>query len=303
MPAQAGIQHVRLCDMRRILVIKHGALGDFVQCFAAFSAIRAHHADAETSLLTTAPYVDLARASPWFDRIVVDARPRFWNLPALRALRRRLTGFDMVYDLQTSQRSTRYFQLIGQPKPLWSGIAPGGSHPHADAARNRLHTRERLAGQLRDAGIEDLPVPDLAWLRGAAKMALPPDFVLLVPGAAAHRPEKKWPHFAALAAQLARPCVVVGGAGEGVPGGLDLTGQTTLPELAAIAARASLAIGNDTGPMHLAAALGVPCVVLFSGASDPALTAPRTPEGGWPTILQAPDLADLPVAQVLAALA
>jgi ADP-heptose:LPS heptosyltransferase len=54
--------------------------------------------------------------------------------------------------------------------------------------------------------------------------------------------------------------------------------------------------------MHLAAALNIPSIVLFSGASDPALTAPRYPDGGWPTVLRAPRLADLPVALVLSSL-
>jgi ADP-heptose:LPS heptosyltransferase len=54
--------------------------------------------------------------------------------------------------------------------------------------------------------------------------------------------------------------------------------------------------------MHLAAALGIPSVVLFSAASNPALTAPRYPDGGWPTILSAPNLQNLPVAQVLGTL-
>jgi ADP-heptose:LPS heptosyltransferase len=54
--------------------------------------------------------------------------------------------------------------------------------------------------------------------------------------------------------------------------------------------------------MHLAAALGVPCISLFSAASEPARTAPRYPDGGWPVILRAPSLQELPVAQVLALL-
>ena len=62
---------------------------------------------------------------------------------------------------------------------------------------------------------------------------------------------------------------------------------------------ARLAVGNDTGPMHLAAAVSVRCVVLFSSDSDPALTAPR----GDVTVLAEPDLANLPVDRVVAALA
>jgi ADP-heptose:LPS heptosyltransferase len=86
------------------------------------------------------------------------------------------------------------------------------------------------------------------------------------------------------------------------PSAIDLTGQTDLVSLAAIASRAHLAVGNDTGPMHLAAAVGCRCVVLFSAASDPALTAPRGPGGTWPVVLRESDLAALPVDRVAAAL-
>ncbi len=288
----------------KILVIKHGAFGDIVLSLPAMAAIRAAHPQAQITLLTTPPYAKLLAASPYFDQIETDSRPAIWNLPGLLRLREQLRGFDMVYDLQTSARSSNYFALAG--KPSWSGIAKGCSYPHADANRNHIHTRERLAGQLAAAGISTIQ-PDLSWLTGAniSRFNLPEKFALLVPGASVHRPEKRWPeqNFAALARSLKLPSIIIGGAGEAqsVPG-LNLTGQTSFLELAAITARASLAIGNDTGPMHLAAALGIPAVVLFSAASNPALTAPRYPGGGFPTILSAPALSDLPVAQVLASL-
>ena len=59
------------------------------------------------------------------------------------------------------------------------------------------------------------------------------------------------------------------------------------------------AVGNDTGPIHMTAAAGCPTVVLFSAASDPALTAPR---GTEIEILQRDNLADLSVESVAAAL-
>ncbi len=296
----------------RILVIKHGALGDIVLAFGAFSGIRTAHAGAEITLLTSPPFAALLSAAPWFDDVVEDARPDFWDLPGLWRLRQKLRGFDMVYDLQTSARSARYFALAGRPR--WSGIAPGCALPHADPARNQMHTRERLAGQLTAAGIAADPRPDLGWLRGDLKgLALPARYALLVPGAAAHRPEKRWPvaHFAALAAAMDIPSVVVGTAAEAPlaaaitavsAAAVDLTGRTDPRQLAAVAAGATLAVGNDTGPMHLAAALNVPSLVLFGGGSDPALTAPRYPDGGWPRILRSAELRRLPVAQVLAAL-
>ncbi len=290
--------------MSRVLVIRHGAFGDIVLSFPAMAAIRAHHAGDEITLLTTKLYAPLLGASPWFNRIEVDAKPAWWDIPGLLRLRRQLRGFDMVYDLQTSGRSTRYFTLAG--RPLWSGVAKGCKFPDAPN-RVTLHTRERLEQQLHLAGITALPVPDLSWLAGQVP-PLPPRYAVLVPGAAPHRPEKRFPaeKFREVAAGLGLPVVVVGTASEHplaeVIGGTDLTGKTNFLQLATVFRGASLAIGNDTGPMHLAAALGVPCISLFSAASDPALTAPRTPDGGWPIILRAPSLQDLPVAQVLASL-
>ncbi len=300
--------------MTRILVIRLGALGDFVLSFGPFAAIRAHHPDAEITLLTTAPYAGLAQGCPWFDRVVIDRRPRWWQLRQLLQLTHALQGFDFVYDLQTSGRSSRYFLLAGRPP--WSGIAAGCSHPQPGFAREHMHTIERQRDQLRLAGIHDFPRPDLGWLMQGALPDLPERFALIVPGAAPSRPAKRWPvaSFAQIAAILARrglPPVIVGGAAEAAlaglivaacPAAMDLTGATSLPDLFTLAARASLAVGNDTGPMHIATVVGCPAVVLFSGDSNPDMTAPRTLDGGWPTILRETDLADLSVARVAAAL-
>lgn len=291
----------------RILVIRLGALGDFVLSFGPFAAIRAAHPDAEITLLTTAPYRALAEAAPWFDRVTIDARPAWWNLRRLIALRRAMRGCDMVYDLQTSARSSWYFRVAGRPP--WSGIAHGASHPHANPARDSLHTIDRQREQLAMAGVP-MVEPDLSWWPATM---VPGDYAVLVPGAAAHRPRKRWPpkHYAALAVQLKAQglrSIIVGTGADGdvaetimtaCPTALDLTGRTTLLELGGLMRGARLAVGNDTGPMHLAAALGVRCVVLFSADSDPALTAPR----GTVDVLAEPDLGDLPVDRVVAALA
>jgi ADP-heptose:LPS heptosyltransferase len=196
-------------------------------------------------------------------------------------------------------------------RPAWSGIAPGCSLPHANPGRDALHTLERQHEQLAMAGIVDFPPPDLSWLNSRA-FGLPQKYALLVPGAAPHRPRKRWPAagFADLAAILhARGIapVVLGTAAEtplaaAIPQAVDLTGRTDLADIAGLARGATLAIGNDTGPMHLIAAVGCPCVVLFSAESDPDLTAPRGPGGSWPTVLRVADLADLPAARVAAAL-
>jgi ADP-heptose:LPS heptosyltransferase len=297
-----------------VLVIRHGALGDMVLSFGPFAAIRAHHPGARITLMTTAPFVSLTEAAPWFDQVIADARPNWWDIPGLLRLRGQLADFDFVYDLQTSGRSGRYFRLAGRPP--WSGIAPGCSHPQTGPARKTMHTIERQRDQLRRAGITEFPAPDLRFLTDRRYATPQSPYALLVPGAAPHRPEKRWPvaQYGALARILhergLRP-VVVGAAADTELGAqihaicsdaIDLTGRTSLLDLFPLAARASIAIGNDTGPMHIAAASGCHCMVLFSDASDPALTAPRGPDGSWPTVLRASVLADLTSDRVAAAL-
>lgn len=299
-----------------ILVIKLGALGDFIQATGPFAAIRRHHRDARIVLLTTEPFAPLARASGYFDDVWIDARPPAWNLPDLFALRRRLrgSGFTRVYDLQTSDRSGWYFRLMGG-RVEWSGIAPGASHPHANPARDAMHTVDRQREQLALAGIAEVPPPDVSWLRpSVAHFALPPRYALLVPGGAAHRPEKRWPatRYAALARALAArgvTPVLIGGAAEAdvlraireaVPEARDLSGKTSLAEIASLARGAVAAVGNDTGPMHIVAAAGCPSVVLFSHESDPALCAPRAGAGGpAPAILRRTSLDALTVEEVV----
>ncbi|EHH67924.1 glycosyltransferase family 9 protein [Gluconobacter morbifer] len=300
--------------MSRILVIKLGALGDFIQAFGAFASIRAAFPDASITLLTTQPFVDLALASPWFDDVMVDDRPSLCRPLGLWRLSRKLRGFDQVFDLQTSGRSKIYYRLAGKPRS-WSGISPGCDLPHANPSRNDMHTLARLDDQLRAAGVPSLPrtVPD--WLKGAGP-EIAGRYAVLVPGAAPHRPQKRWPvsRFADVARSLEargiRP-VIIGGAEEKplalaiirtCPDALDLTGKTTLPELAAVLDGAETVIGNDTGPMHLAAAMDTPIIALFSSASDPRLTAPLTLSADRTEILVVPDLALLPASRVEALL-
>lgn len=295
-----------------VLVVKLAALGDLVQAFGPFAAIRAHHPDARITLLTTPPFADLCRRAPWFDAVWEDGRPAWTDPAAVWRLARRLRGggFGRVYDLQTSARSSRYRRLVGG-RAEWSGIARGASHPDPDPGRDRLHTVERQRGQLRAAGLSRFPDPDLGWLDAdLSGLGLPARFALLVPGASPGRPGKRWPaeRFAELAAGLAVPAVVAGGPAEAplaaviaaaAPGTRDLTGRTDLVRLGALARRAAFAVGNDTGPTHLAAAAGCPTLALFGAESDPALCAPRGPRAA---ALRRVPLADLGAAAVRGAL-
>lgn len=299
----------------RILVIKLGALGDFVQAFGPFAAIRQRHPDAEITLLTTRPYAALAVASPYFDHVWVDDKPKMWQVASVLRLRRRLSSgrFTRVYDLQTSDRSSWYFRLMGQSVE-WSGIAAGCALPHTNLDRDSMHTIERQAEQLAMAGIDSVPPPDLAWANGdIGRFGLPHPFALLCPGGAAHRPAKRWPAdgFAAIAQWLAArgiAPVLLGTAAERseieaiqatCPHAISLIGKTQFLDLLGLGRQAVVALGNDTGPMHLIATAGCPSVVLFSHDSDPTLCAPR----GRVAVLRHPTLAELPVTEVEAAIA
>ena len=304
-----------------ILVIKFSALGDVLMAFPAFARIRAAHPAARITLLTTPLFAGLAGASPYFDRVESDGRPGDLVGWLRLVWRLRRARYQRVYDLQTNDRTNLLFQALRPRPPAWSGVAEGCALPHRNKARMTMHSLERHAEQLMHAGIwPDAPVrpgagapPDLGWIlagqpaEATAKRAP----VVLIPGSAPHRPEKRWPaNFYGVLAErlvaLGHAVVIVGTAPERpladairrrAPGARDLTGTTSLEQLAALGARAALVVGNDTGPTHLLAAAGAPTLVLFSSASDPALSAPR----GAVRVLRAPRLENLPLETVLAA--
>jgi ADP-heptose:LPS heptosyltransferase len=300
----------------RILVIKLSALGDFVQALGPAAAIRRHHAADEITLLTTRAFVELAQQSGLFDRIVLDRRPKPFDVAGWFALRRALRNgrFDRVYDLQTSDRSSLYAWLfVPGRRPEWSGVAWRCSHPHANLGRYPQHTIDKQAEQLLMAGIFPTPLPvcpasSRPLPQGLARRA----FFLLIPGSSPRHPEKRWPAkcYGVLAQRLVeatgiRP-VIVGAAGEeplaaeilaACRAAIDLVGRTQLTDLVDLANAAAFSIGNDTGATHIAAAAGNPVVVLFSDASDPSRCAPGGREVRVLTCLR---LDMLPITRVFA---
>jgi ADP-heptose:LPS heptosyltransferase len=313
-------------EIKKVLVIKLGALGDFVLALAAMKKIREAHPRAKITLLTTPPFEALAKLSPYFNTVETDGRPGdFGDLTAMLG-RLRKARYDRVYDLQTNSRTNWYFQALRPFPPQWSGIAAGCSLPQRGKARYHMHTLERQADQLKQAGIwpdaptemGGAPAPDLSWILRRVKEPRPvagataaKPYVLLVPGGSAHRPEKRWPveSYAQLAALLkARglDIVIIGGPQESamarqiqkaVGQARDLTGRTDFAQLAVLGAKAALTVGNDTGPTHLLAAAGAPTIALFSDASDPELCGPR----GHVAVIKSPDLKALPVSTVASA--
>jgi ADP-heptose:LPS heptosyltransferase len=286
--------------LKRVLVIKLGAMGDFMQALGAMRVVRATHPSARITLLTTEPYEAFAKACPYFDIVEADGRPK--DLKGKGDLIRRLrsAGYDMVYDFQNNDRTAQYFLGLTGKKPLWSGAAKGASHQHMNDNRGEMHNFDRLAEQLVHAGLGPKPQgdptgwiigqdvsPSLDWIRPAFRdpprfqpefFSLPGPYMLLIPGSSADHPEKRWPadRFAKIASWVADAGitpVIIGTKAEGEigaqimklePRAKSLIGRTDLFQLATLAERAVFALGGDTGPMHLAAAARTPGVCLFA---------------------------------------
>jgi ADP-heptose:LPS heptosyltransferase len=279
--------------MRHILVIRYGGFGDMILSMGAFRTIRAHHTRDHVTGLTTRRFADLLRDTGYFDEVLIDDRLKLWRLTGWIELARTLRGrrFDRVYDLQRNQRTAVLYRILTAGRSLeWSGVVRGCSHYVRDDPDDRRHITERLAQQLGVTGIPETLPAELGWLRGNdARFALPPKYALIVPGGAPHRPEKRAPPeiFARLARHLLEQGiapVLLGTASErdqidaiarACPGAIELSDKTSFGDIADLARGAVGAVGNDTGAMHLTAAVGCPSLVLFSNASDPMRVAPQ----------------------------
>lgn len=296
-----------------ILVIKHGALGDIILATAGFKAIREARPNAHIVLLTTKPYAELLAQSPYFNEIWVDSKPKLRDRKAIGRLRAMLNSYawSWVYDLQASGRSTLYQWLLKRPWPNINNASRFASHTRPPFDKSK-HAIDNLRTQLSAAGLV-VNDPDISWLKADISQLKPSSpYALFVPGGAPHRPAKRWPadQFAALAQELADKKItpvllgtraeqeVLDSIAARVPQAINLGGRTSIAELSELARGASFAVGNDTGPMHMIAATGIPCVALFSHDSDPTRCAPV----GKVTVLRESNLADLSVDAALSAL-
>lgn len=300
--------------MKRILVVKLGALGDFFLAQTAFAALRTLHRNDRLALLTIPSLAGLARLSGLFDEVLEDPRGR--RLQDWLRVRRLLRAgrFDRVYDLQAQSRTDRYHLLFFPgPWPEWSGTARFADRPDRYPGRRKTPVIERYARQLAPFGAVLPPVADLSWLDAdVGSFGLVDDrYALLIPGSSPGRPDKRWPaaRYGELArlltAQGLRPAICGGPAEKPLaaeiaaahPDALDLTGRTDVPQLAGLARRAYGVVGNDTGPTHVAAAVGAATVGVFCDASQPVhISGPRA------VVHHRRDFADMDAAGVLAAL-
>lgn len=249
----------------------------------------------------------------------------------LRALRRRLVAarFDVTLDLQGLWKSAILARLTGAPVRF--GFAASWCREPASAwlATRRVspphearHVVEQYLALLEPLGIRPQRLDFTLPLDADAEAAVEAFFVagglkprdrLVVLNAGAGRPDKRWPpeRFAELARRLVEAgarCLVVWGPGEadaarhiagaGGPGTV-LGPPTDLPALLAVLRRASVVVAADTGPLHLAAALGRPCVGLYG----PTRAARNGPYGPGHRTVEAADgrVTSIPTAAVVAA--
>ena len=280
----------------KLLLIKHGALGDIIQGFDAFASMRKCYPDAHITLLTTQPYEKLMMSSRWFDEIFIDPRASAWNL--LEALRIRSLfkqNWDKVIDLQCSQRTAAYARLRCK-KTRWFGTAPNATDPMPEFTG--ITNRQRMLTAVSLAGASQIE-PDLSFLTSSAclqpSLGLIPPYAIILPSSSAAKPSKRWPveHYIKLAetlnneglqpvlsgTEVDRP--VTSEIAAACPACLDLTGKPDLFLLAELAIGASFIIGNDTGPVFLTARLNVPTVMLMGADTDPSMSAPYGEKAQW----------------------
>ncbi|MBL8548854.1 MAG: glycosyltransferase family 9 protein [Hyphomonadaceae bacterium] len=292
---------------QRVLVIKHGALGDVVFALSAMRAIREHHPQAHITLQTTKPFAAFLGASAYADAIDPDGRGGGFAADLGRIARMRAARFDVVYDLQRSDRAA-ILRWFVQPlsRTRWNGMRVGDAKrlKAANEKPGATHIVEALAQEVARAGV---PVelarrpPDVSWAVARGKppgaFGIEGPFLLFAAAASAHRDEKRWPparfaEAARIAAERGVAPVLLGVADEragleaivvGIASGKNLAGQTSLFDIASLGAAAKGVVGNDTGPAILAAAAGAPAVSIYSRHSPhPDACAPLSAGGVMP---------------------
>lgn len=307
----------------RLLVVSCQGLARFVPALGAMGAIRANHPEAEITLLTARECSAFAGTAPYFDQVWSDDSEGVASFRRLWPMRTKLRAqnFTRIYDLDASAHSKRLFQVMYgwqslSPKDIpWSGEIEGTALAYTDTRRRAMHLADRWAAQLKVAGIGAVLRPDLSWVaRQVTSFAVPfrmtEPFVLIAasPGPGAPWPDETYGELARdlvdagqipVLAGLDVPAALRETVAEMCPGTVDLTGKATVNELVFLAWAATAAVGPDNGVMHLTAAAGCRSVVLYNGASDPALVGQR---GNRVTILRRPTLSEIPVGEVMASL-
>jgi lipopolysaccharide heptosyltransferase I len=277
-------------DARHIAIIKPSALGDIVHSLPVLTALRRRFPQAHICWIVNRSYEPLLQGHPHldetlpFDRRVM--RAGWWRgtraaLAFVRDLRRR--RFDLVIDLQGLFRSGVMAVLTGASNRIGLGSSREGaalfySHTVGVPRIDMIHAVDRYWEVVEALGCGDgpkefhVPQPESARAWAEATLhGLPKPWLMM--GVGSRWVTKRWPpqHFGVLIrqaqARFGGAAIFVGGGGDeaqlaeevrtGLEGpALNLSGHTSIPQLVAVLARADVMVANDTGPLHLAAALG-----------------------------------------------
>lgn len=281
--------------MQRILVLRGGALGDFIVTLPALALLRRAWPSAHIELAGHARAAELAQRAGLLDRVHAQSDARWSALyapPPLPApLAAELAAFDLIVNFWPDPDGglARHFPLHARQRFLSAAALPA----RAPAA---AHYCAALAPLGLDPGETHfslgIPHPDAR-------------FIAVHPGSGS--PCKNWPldRWRELLPQLPAPVSLILGEAElercssaSFPSAAHFLLNRPLPELVAHFRDCRLFLGHDSGISHLAAACGVPCILLF-GPTDPATWAP--PGDHVRVLHRGPDLASLPVADVLGA--
>lgn len=284
----------------KLLLVRLGALGDIVHGLPVAAALRARYPDAQIDWLVDSRHTAILDLVPVISRrIAVDSRNTADSLRTIGMLRRE--RYDVAIDLQGLVKSAAFARLsgarrvIGFDRPhlrekLASVFYSELSHP-GDAA----HIVDQNLSVLALFGIDERPrrfpvtVPDSPALEPVADRVAREGrsgFALVNPGAG--WPNKRWPaeRFGDVVSWMAGARgllpVVLWGPGEqdvagrivnSSTGAAMLAPKTGIGDLLALSRNARLMLSGDTGPLHVAAAVGTPIVALF-GPTGPARNGP-----------------------------
>lgn len=288
----------------RILIVKPSSLGDIIHALPTVRILRRAHTQAHIAWLANDNFAPLLAGCPIIDRVIPFARRRLGRVSSLPeafhfARTLKAEGFDWAVDLQCLLRSALISRASGAPRR--TGLADGreGStffyNEIVKLPPSPTHAVDRYLMLPRQLGLE---LDRVEFPLGGSPVAQRETLILVNPGA--RWATKRWPadRFAALLDALAarwpdHRLAILGSSDERplaesiaarAKAKADiLAGRTTLPELTTLMRRARLLISNDTGPLHLAVAVGTPTVSMF-GPTDPRLTGPY-PFGGEKNIV------------------
>jgi heptosyltransferase-1 len=274
--------------MKKILIIKMSALGDVLMALPHVDSILAHHRNDDVWLLTGPSFRELFVNHPQLKVIVLDRSRRICAESTYgRVLWVRKQAFDGIYDLQGNRTSRLLVRFSKSPRRV--GTQPlrlYHFHPEDFYRQDtRQHVFDRLNETIAAAGLRPAeprsvlyPSPDdidrVAQWRTEQGLA-DRSFALMHAGSSSDWPSKRWPaeYFLELARRLeasGRRCVWIGGeadreinSGLAREAGMDATGRFGILQLYELGKAAAFAVTNDSGPMHILAASGLPVYGFF----------------------------------------